>query len=66
MNDVHSITFTFEKGEQCFCCSKKFPKKTSISQSFTSKKEFEETISALVYNYGIDIQQLKTNKNKSK
>tara|TARA_R110000824_G_scaffold286252_3_gene474421 strand:+ start:766 stop:912 length:147 start_codon:yes stop_codon:yes gene_type:complete len=32
----------FEKGEKCFCCSQIFLKKTTISQSFSSDKAFEE------------------------
>jgi len=52
---MHSILFKFEKGEKCFCCSKVFSKKTDVSQTFLSEKEFEEYSSMVKYYYQIDI-----------
>lgn len=55
-NEIHSLTLSFEKGEKCFCCSKVFLKKTDVVQSFTSKKEYEEYVSNLRYNWNIEIK----------
>jgi len=52
---MHSILFKFEKGEKCFCCSKVFSKKTDVSQTFLSEKEFEEYSSMVKYYFNIDI-----------
>jgi len=52
---MHSILFKFEKGEKCFCCSKVFSKKTDVSQTFLSDKEFEEYSSMVKYYFNIDI-----------
>ena len=52
---LHGLTFQFEKGEKCFCCSKIFTKKTDVSQTFSSDKEFEEYVSTLQFYYNINI-----------
>ena len=56
-NDIHSLTMTFEKGEKCFCCNKIFDKKTDVTQSFTSRKEYEEYVSNLRFNFNINVKE---------
>ncbi len=55
-NNIHSLTMTFEKGEKCFCCNKVFNKKTDVVQSFTSRKEYEEYVSNLKFNFNINVK----------
>lgn len=63
-DEFHGLVFQFEKGEKCFCCSKVFNKKTDVSQTFTSDKEFEEYSSVLNYYYGINIETIKNQTNE--
>jgi len=60
IDNLHEVTFHFDKGEKCFCCTKKFDKKTKVVQSFKSKKEYDEYVSSCKYYYNIVV----TNKNK--
>jgi len=55
-NDLHSIIMTFDKNEKCFCCNKVFNKKTDVVQSFTSRKEYEEYVSNLKFNFNINVK----------
>ena len=56
-NNIHSLTMTFEKGEKCFCCNKVFNKKTDVVQSFKSRKEYEEYVSNLKFNFNINVKE---------
>jgi hypothetical protein len=58
-NESYAITFEFEKGEKCFCCSKVFNEKTKTTQRFSSQKEYDEYISALRFYYNVQIENPK-------
>lgn len=55
-HNLHSVIITFDKNEKCFCCSKVFDKKTDVVQTFSTRKEFEEYVSNLAYNFNIKIK----------
>jgi len=55
-NDIYSVVLSFDKGEKCFCCNKVFDKKTDVTQSFTSRKEYEEYVSNLKFNFNINVK----------
>jgi hypothetical protein len=53
------VTMQFEAGEKCFCCSKRFVDKSVVKQGFSDKKEFEEYLSSLVFNFNVPINYIK-------
>ena len=55
-NNIYTISFLYDKGDKCFCCSKRFNKKTEIAQTFSNKQKFDDYISFLKNEFNINLK----------